>query len=156
VGKEIERKFLVRNDSWKKGATGKYFRQAYIYSDNGECTTRIRIAGDDAFITLKGKSVNITRAEYEYEIPVNDAKEMMNIFCSGSAVEKYRYIVMADGAKWEVDEFTGDNQGLVVAEIELPDETAQFVRPEWLGEEVSQDSRYTNACLAKKPYKNWS
>lgn len=149
---EIERKFLVQGTSWRQGA-GVPFSQGYLNRDK-ERTVRVRIAGDKAFLTIKGVSRGASRAEFEYEIPVADAGQLLKL-SDGPLVEKTRYLVVHDGATWEVDEFRGENAGLVVAEIELTSEGQPFTRPPWLGEEVTQDSRYLNSSLATYPYSRW-
>ena len=136
---EIERKFLVTNDDWKKGASGIIFRQAYLNSD-AERTVRVRIAADKAFLTIKSKTINISRQEFEYEIPTNEAQQLLSL-CETAALEKYRYTVQVDGFTWEIDEFLGSNKGLIIAEIELEYETQSFTKPNWLGDEVSNDKR---------------
>jgi CYTH domain-containing protein len=116
---------------------------------------RVRIAGVEAFLTVKGKSQGAERAEFEYRIPPEDAKYMLNNLCDKPAIEKYRFVTEYEGFKWEVDEFLGDNAGLVVAEIELESEGQEFPRPGWLGEEVTDDARYYNANLVEKPFREW-
>ena len=153
---EIERKFLLLDDRFKHEAVRAVrMKQGYIASGAGR-TVRVRIAGEQGFLTIKGPSADgISRLEWEREIPVADAEELF-LFCKKGVIDKTRYIVPADGGrKWEIDEFYGDNEGLVMAEIELgwPDEP--FVRPAWLGEEVTGDRRYYNAHLCEHPYKSW-
>lgn len=150
---EIERKFLVINDDWKKGATGIIFQQAYLNSD-AERTVRVRIAADKAFLTIKSKTINISRQEFEYEIPTNEAQQLLSL-CETEALEKYRYTVQVDGSTWEIDEFLGSNKGLIIAEIELEYETQSFTKPNWLGDEVSNDKRYFNSLLTIHPYSSW-
>ncbi|MEE3483780.1 MAG: CYTH domain-containing protein [Bacteroidales bacterium] len=150
---EIERKFLLKNSLWKEGANGVRYKQAYL-NEKGDNTVRVRIEGDKAKLTIKSKANNISRMEFEYDIPMEDAENLF-LIAKTSAVEKNRYKIMYEGNCWEVDEFLGDNEGLVVAEIELESETQIFAKPAWIGEEVSGDSRYTNANLARNPYKNW-
>ena len=153
--KEIERKYLVSTDSWRNQTEDKTpMRQGYIRSI--DCTVRVRIAGTTGFLTIKGRTANFTRDEYEYEIPLCDAAEMLNNLCQGGSVEKFRYRVIVDGNEWVVDEFTGLNSGLIMAEIELSTEYQAFTSPTWLGLEVSHDSRYTNGALAMKPYSTWN
>lgn len=152
---EIERKFLVENQDYKKYAEGIYCCQGYICSEK-QRTIRVRIFGDEAFLTLKGQADNITRKEFEYPIPINDAKELMNNFCQYSIIEKKRYIISCKGKEWVVDEFLGDNSGLVVAEIELEKEDETFSLPSWVGKEVTRDPKYLNVCLAKVPFKSWT
>ncbi|MBR0502227.1 MAG: CYTH domain-containing protein [Paludibacteraceae bacterium] len=150
---EIERKFLLKNSTWKEGATGVHYKQAYL-NEKGDNTIRVRIEGEVAKLTIKSKANNISRMEFEYDIPMEDAEQLFSI-AKTPAVEKYRYKIMFEGNCWEVDEFMGDNDGLVVAEIELKSEDQSFIKPSWIGEEVSGDKRYTNANLARNPYKNW-
>ncbi|PSF31157.1 adenylate cyclase [Aphanothece hegewaldii CCALA 016] len=152
---EIERKFLVKGDAWKKQAKSKLYRQGYIATKDGITTVRIRIAGEQAFITIKGKTEGIGRAEFEYEIPLEDAVIMLDKICDRPLVEKIRYKLQIDDLVWEIDEFLGENEGLVMAEVELKDEKQQVNLPEWISEEVTHDLRYYNVNLAKNPYKNW-
>ncbi len=149
---EIERKFLVTGTDWKN-ATGLAYCQGYI-NRSKERTVRVRIAGPQAFLTIKGIAQGITRLEFEYEIPLPDAEQLLKL-CDGPLIQKMRYIVNDQGNRWEVDEFFGDNQGLVVAEIELKDENQTFERPNWVGREVSDDARYFNSNLATHPYSQW-
>lgn len=156
MAKEIEKKFLVINDDWKKNAKGTLYRQGYLNSTK-ERTVRIRTVGDKGFITVKGITKGCTRLEFEYEIPVADCKQMLNILAEKPLIEKTRFkIFSSEGLVWEIDEFHGENEGLVVAEIELPDENTPFEKPEWLGREVSDDPRYFNSNLAAHPYSTWS
>jgi CYTH domain-containing protein len=150
---EIERKFLLKNDNWREGAVGVHYKQAYL-NEKGDNTVRVRIEGDKAKLTIKGKSSNISRLEFEYDIPMEDAEALFSL-AKTPIVEKYRYKIMYAGNCWEVDEFLGLNRGLVVAEIELESETQSFEKPDWIGMEVSGDKRYTNANLARKPYCEW-
>jgi adenylate cyclase len=154
MAKEIERKFLVIGDGWRGGAPGTAMRQGYISSQK-EHTVRVRLAGDRAFLTLKGVSKGATRDEFEYEIPVADAAAMLSRLCQGPLVEKTRYRVPIEGLIWEVDVFEGDNEGLVVAEVELEREDQVVVVPPWAGAEVTQDARYYNANLAVRPFRTW-
>ena len=154
MGKEIERKFLVKNDSYKKASQAFLYRQGYICTDK-ERVVRIRVYDNKGFITIKGENVGISRAEYEYEIPYNDAEEIINNLCYKPIIEKIRCKFEFQGFVWEVDEFHGENEGLIVAEIELSDENQAFSKPAWVGEEVTDDHRYSNANLVKNPYKNW-
>jgi adenylate cyclase len=142
----------VQGTQWRQG-NGVPFSQGYLSRDK-ERTVRVRIAGDKAFLTIKGISRGASRAEFEYEIPVADAGELLKL-SDGPVIQKTRYIVVHDGSKWEVDEFHGDNAGLVVAEIELTSEEQPFTRPPWLGNEVTHDSRYFNSSLATQPYSRW-
>jgi CYTH domain-containing protein len=154
MGTEIERKFLVNGDSWREGARGTRFQQGYLSSVK-ERTVRVRVAGERAFLTIKGKSVGATRSEYEYEIPLADARELLAGLCERPLIEKTRYEVDVAGLTWEVDVFEGENQGLVVAEIELESESQPFTLPAWAGAEVTSDPRYFNASLIKHPFSRW-
>jgi len=154
MGKEIERKFLVRGDSWRAGAHGKRYWQGYL-STVKERTVRVRVAGDQGYITIKGITVGAARAEYEYEIPLADANQMLDTLCERPIVEKTRYRIPQDDIVWEIDEFAGDNRGLIVAEVELKDEHQNYPKPAWLGEEVTGDPRYFNANLVAKPFTTW-
>ena len=154
MGQEIERKFLVRNDTWRRNATRTRYRQGFL-STEPERTVRVRIAGDRGTLTIKGKTVGATRAEFEYDIPVADAAELLDTLCRRPLIEKVRYVLREGAHTWEVDVFEGDNAGLVVAEIELQTEDEAFERPPWLGEEVTHDPRYFNANLVKSPYNTW-
>lgn len=149
---EIERKFLVVGDSWKHVAATHYC-QGYLNRDK-QRTVRIRIAGADGFITIKGKTTGLTRMEYEYPLPIEDARALLEL-CEGPVIEKYRRVLDVEGTTWEVDEFIGLNQGLVVAEVELTHEDEPFYKPEWLGEEVTGDTRYYNSSLSKLPFTQW-
>ncbi len=151
---EIERKFLLRDDSWRSGARGRRYRQGYIMSGSG-VTVRVRTVEEQGFLTIKGKSRGAVRAEYEYPVPLADAREMLATLCEKPLIEKTRYLVEYGGFTWEIDEFAGENRGLVVAEIELGSEDQEFPRPPWLGEEVTGDVRYFNASLAKNPFRQW-
>lgn len=149
---EIERKFRVTGDAWRNDS-GVLYRQGYLNRDKLR-TVRIRIAGSAAFLTIKGKSTGATRAEFEYPVPMDDAQALLAL-CDGPSIEKTRYIVLHAGHRWEVDEFAGDNAGLVVAELELSAEDEAFERPAWLGEEVTHDARYFNSNLATQPFCTW-
>lgn len=152
MAKEIERKFLVK-DSWQPQSAGIKIAQGYL-STVPERTVRVRIKGDKGYLTIKGKNVGVSRAEYEYEIPRQDAEEMLQL-AEQPILVKTRYLEQQGEFTWEVDVFAGENQGLVVAEIELPAEDAEFSRPAWLGQEVSGDVRYYNANLIKIPFSLW-
>lgn len=154
MGKEIERKFLIAGEEWRKLAKGIAYRQGYL-STVKERTVRVRTINDKGFLTIKGVTVGATRAEYEYPIPAADADEMLTNLCEKPLVEKNRYKIMQGELAWEIDEFLGDNQGLTVAEIELADESQKFEKPAWIGSEVTGDPRYFNSNLIKNPYKNW-
>jgi adenylate cyclase len=152
MGVEIERKFLVQGDGWKT-STGVLYRQGYLNRDKNR-TVRVRMAGDAAFLTIKGVSVGATRAEFEYPIPMADAEGLLAL-CAGPLVEKTRHLVRVGDTLWEVDEFAGENAGLVVAEVELTAEDQPFARPDWLGAEVTHDARYFNSNLASHPFSCW-
>ncbi len=156
MGKEIEKKFLVKGD-FKSEVTGqKRITQGYL-SSVPERTVRVRIKGDKGFITIKGigNKSGASRFEWEKEIPVEEVKQLLEL-CEPGIIDKTRYLVPEkSGLVFEVDEFYGDNEGLVVAEIELPDENYPFEKPVWLGEEVTGDPKYYNSMLMKNPYKNW-
>ena len=154
MGNEVERKFLVKGDSWRVGAKGTLYRQGFL-STVKERTVRVRVAGEKAFLTVKGKSRGISRAEFEYDIPREDANAMLDSLCEQPIIEKVRYKIDVGGSLWEVDEFHGENAGLIMAEVELPDENAEFVKPEWIGDEVSDDARYYNANLVSNPFSKW-
>lgn len=152
---EVERKFLVKNDRWRSLATGVLYRQGYIANQSGR-TVRIRVAGNRAFLTIKGSTRGITRAEFEYAIPIEDANEMLNTLCEAPLIEKYRYKITLGNLVWEVDEFLGENQGLIVAEVELQNSDVFLDQlPDWVGEEVSHDPRYYNSNLVTHPFKQW-
>jgi adenylate cyclase len=155
MGIEIERKFLVQSDAWRSEATGTPYCQGYIAKTSG-ANVRVRIAGDRGFLTLKGKSQNLIRPEFEYEIPVDDAREMLAMWCHPFIVEKLRYRVAVGELTWEVDEFLGLNQGLILAEVELSDPNQVVPIPAWVGEEVSDLTQYYNSSLAYNPYSSWS
>ncbi len=151
---EIERKFLLKDDSWKQNAVGIHYAQGYL-NQPGENTVRVRIAGASAFLTIKSKSKGISRQEFEYKIPQEDAQELLKL-SQTPVIEKIRYKIEYAGKCWEVDEFLGKNAGLYVAEIELNAEDEAFEKPEWIGKEVSGDKRYYNSRLARKPFSEWN
>lgn len=151
---EIERKFLVSGDGWKAQGKGVAMRQGYL-STHPDRTVRVRIEGDTATMTIKGRTQGFSRGEWEYAIPMADAESLLNDVCERPLIEKMRTRIAYEGRVWEVDEFFGDNQGLIVAEIELESETQAFARPDWLGEEVTGDARYFNSSLLKRPYSSW-
>lgn len=152
MGIEIERKFLVNKKKWNKPDNGCLYTQAYLAKEG--CTLRVRIAETKAFITIKGPTVGCSRKEFEYEIPIADAQDMMKLALYQPIV-KIRYKQEIGGKIWEIDEFLDSNEGLIVAEIELNSEQESFVKPEWVEKEVTSDKRYTNASLSKHPYKAW-
>jgi adenylate cyclase len=152
---EIERKFLVRDHSWRaQSESDSRIVQGYLSTD-ARLTLRARLRGEQAFLTLKGPTRGVARSEFEYPIPPADAEAMLAEFAQSALIEKRRYLVREQGWLWEVDEFAGDNHGLVLAEIELPDAAQEFPRPVWLGEEVSDDPRYFNSSLARHPFARW-
>lgn len=151
---EIERKFLIKPNKWQPSNQGKVYRQGYIYTHNGT-TVRIRVAGDEGYLTFKGKTTGITRVEFEYKIPLAEAEEMLELLCDRPLIEKIRYKVTVNGFLWEVDKFLGQNEGLILAEIELEKENQDIALPEWIDQEVTDDQRYYNYYLAKNPYRSW-
>lgn len=155
MGQEIERKFLVVGDRWRAGATGRLMRQGYIPTQDAR-TVRVRVVGEQGYLTLKGPAVGIVRPEFEYPIPLADAEAILATLCQPPLIEKYRYRIPIGDVVWEVDEFLGANQGLVVAEVELtsPDQTVDL--PDWIGSEVTHDLRYGNSNLARHPFTAWS
>ena len=154
MGKEIERKFLVKNQDFKKFGRGTFIKQGFLSSAK-ERVVRIRITGHQAFLTIKGISKGAARTEFEYEIPLEDAEFMMSDLCEKPIIEKFRYRIKAANVVWEVDEFKGLNEGLIVAEIELKSEDQVFDHPEWVGIEVTDDPRYFNSNLIRNPYSTW-
>lgn len=154
MGIEIERKFLVKSDSWRSHAVGKVYRQGYLLSDQGR-TVRVRVAGDRAFLTIKGPSTGLSRAEFEYEIPPSDAEEILRSLCVSSIIEKTRYKLPIGNLVWEIDEFMGANAGLILAEVELQDEQQAIALPDWIGKDVSGDRRYFNSYLSQHPFSQW-
>ena len=151
---EIERKFLVAGDSWRELAEGTSYRQGYL-STVKERTVRVRTIDDKGYLTIKGITIGATRAEYEYEIPAAEANEMLDDLCEQPIIEKKRYKIPRAGFTWEIDEFGGVNEGLIVAEIELESEDQAFDKPAWVGEEVTGDPRYFNSNLIANPFTAW-
>ncbi len=154
MGVEIERKFLIDETKLPTLQNGYTIKQGYIQTID-HTTVRIRVRGQEAFLTIKGKSQGASRLEFEYPIPLNDAEEMLTNLCHASRVEKTRYLIEYEGLTWEVDIFEGSNKGLMIAEIELKREDEAFPLPEWVTKEVTEDVRYFNANLVEKPYKSW-
>lgn len=154
MGKEIERKFLLKGDAWRDLAQGTMYRQGYLNSAK-ERTVRVRTVGDKAFLTIKGITVGATRAEYEYEIPFADCNALLDNLAEKPLIEKKRYKIKQGEFVWEIDEFFGDNKGLIVAEVELTSEDQVFPKPEWVGDEVTGDPRYFNSNLIKHPFTKW-
>lgn len=151
---EIERKFLVRSDAWKTGAKPVRVTQGYLSRVN-ERVVRVRLAGGKGWITVKGKSHGQRRREYEYEIPAAHAAEMLDQLCERPLIDKLRYRVDVKGVTWEVDEFLGDNTGLIIAEVELSRNGQPVPLPDWVGVEVTDDARYYNNHLASHPFSTW-
>jgi CYTH domain-containing protein len=154
MAKEIERKFLVKDDVWRSLAQGTKYRQGYLNSTK-ERVVRVRTINDKGYLTIKGITVGATRSEFEYEIPLEDTDFMLDHLCEQYLIEKNRYKIKMGDLIWEVDEFFGRNDGLIVAEVELTSEDQEFEKPEWIGEEVTADPRYFNSNLVKDPYTEW-
>ena len=154
MGTEIERKFLLKNDTWRPLARGTRYRQGYL-SSTKEYTVRVRTTDGSGHLTIKGPSKGATRIEYEYDIPESDATAMLDDFCEKPIIEKKRHKIDFAGLVWEVDEFFGENKGLIVAEVELESEDQRFEKPEWIGNEVTGDPKYYNANLVTHPYMKW-
>jgi adenylate cyclase len=151
---EIERKFIVDTDRLSLSGSGKRYRQGYLPAA-GKTSVRVRICDDAAWLTLKGETVGASRLEFEYSIPVEDAEHILESLCEGSIIDKTRHLLDHAGHTWEVDVFTGDNAGLVIAEVELQSEDEAVELPDWAVEEVTRDARYYNANLVREPYCNW-
>jgi adenylate cyclase len=154
MAKEIERKFLVQPRKWSDLGPGLVIRQGYL-SASKQSSVRVRTYGDKAFLTVKGSTSDATRDEYEYEIPINDANEMLANLCEQPQIEKTRYRIVFKGHTWEVDEFIGENRGLTVAEVELKNTKEQVELPDWIDREVTGDPRYYNSNLSTKPFSTW-
>lgn len=150
---EIERKFLVKGDGWRSLAVGSIYRQGYI-TTHTNTTVRVRIVGTQGYLTIKGPTAGQARAEFEYPIPLEDAQEMLETLCDRPLIEKTRYKIEQGDLVWEIDEFMGENQGLILAEVELQHEHQSFDLPQWIDREVS-DPKYFNVNLAKHPYSQW-
>ena len=160
MAREIERKFLLRNQEWKKQAYQKTrFAQGYL-NDITEATAkssvRVRLEGDKANMNIKSLEIGLSRDEYEYEIPYDEGRRMLNTLAVGPVIEKDRYLVRFGNHVWEIDEFFGDNAGLVVAEVELVSEEEQIELPSWVGQEVTNEAKFYNVSLSKHPYKDWN
>lgn len=153
MGKEIEKKFLVKNEGFKKNATHKLIRQGFLNKDP-EIVVRIRVADDKAWLTIKGRNKGSSRDEFEYEIPKSDAVELLKL-CEKPLIEKTRYYCTVKEKSWEIDVFTGENEGLILAEVELSDEMEQIEIPDWAGTEVTNDPRYYNNNLVLNPFQRW-
>jgi len=154
MGKEIERKFLIKNEKFKKLTSGVLCIQGFL-STTKERIVRVRIMGEKAFLTIKGISKGATRAEFEYEIPVSEAQFMLDELCEKPIINKYRYKIPIGELIWEVDVFFEKNEGLIVAEVEVPYENKKIEIPDWIGREVTGDQKYYNSNLVKNPYSNW-
>lgn len=154
MAQEIERKFLVRRELWRPASAGTPYRQGYL-SSVMDRVVRVRIAGEAAFLTIKGITHNLTRSEFEYPIPPADAAAMLDHLCERPLIEKTRYVERVGAHTWEIDVFHGDNDGLTVAEIELARADEPFERPPWAGREVSDDARYFNSSLSRHPFRTW-
>lgn len=154
MGKEIERKFLLKDNTWKKNKKGVLYRQGYLQTDNDR-VVRVRTMGEKARLTIKGITTHASRKEYEYSIPYDDAVEMMEGLCQKPLIEKIRYTVEYKNSIWEIDEFLGINLGLILAEVELKDENQSIEIPSWAGDEVTGQEKYFNSYLVKNPYINW-
>lgn len=155
MGIEIERKYLLTNNSWREQVIeSTRISQGYLTQNEGKSSVRVRLSGDTANLNIKSRELAIRRQEYEYPVPVEDAQMMLDKLCVG-VIDKIRHHVEFQGHTWEIDEFKGDNKGLIVAEIELESEESDFPHPEWLGEEVSHDPRYYNVNLISHPYSMW-
>jgi CYTH domain-containing protein len=151
---EIERKFLVKNNDYKNNSYYSEIRQGYL-SCTPERTVRVRVLDKSGFITIKGKATGFTRQEYEYEIPLGDAHKLLDTLCIKPLIEKKRYFYKYEGLTWEIDEFIGENNGLIVAEVELEDENQAVQIPDWVGKEVTGQHKYSNSSLIKLPYNKW-
>ncbi len=154
MSREIERKFLVTDDRWMLGATGVRFRQGYL-AVGPPASVRVRIAGGKAFLNIKESTIDISRREFEYPLPLEDAQTMLDALRQSELIEKTRYEVLHAGMRWEIDVFEKQNAGLVVAEIELSHREQEFDPPPWLGNEISGDPRYFNSSLSITPYSKW-
>jgi len=151
---EIERKYLVKPGAWVPKGPGVHFQQGYLNTQK-ERVVRVRIEGDAAKLTIKGITKGVTRAEFEYAIPLDDATILLNQLCERPLIDKHRHLELHGGLTWEIDVFHGDNEGLVVAEVELPAVDTKVDLPPWAGAEVSSDARYYNSNLLKNPYTTW-
>lgn len=155
MGTEIERKFLVDLKAWTPQGPGVHYKQGYLSTDK-ERVVRVRLEGERAKLTIKGITQGLSRAEFEYEIPAADAQHLLDHLCHRPLIDKHRHVEWHHGKRWEIDVFHGDNEGLVVAELELPSEAEAFVAPAWALREVSDDPRYFNANLQRHPYRDWA
>ena len=152
---EIERKFRIANDAWRQQIrSSTLLRQGYL-ANTARASVRVRLAGDEGWLSVKAMTPGRARAEYEAAIPAHDANDMLQRLCEGPLIEKWRHIVIHDGNEWEIDEFLGENAGLVIAELELDCEQEEFAAPSWLGNEVTHDERYYNFKLSQHPWRRW-
>jgi adenylate cyclase len=155
MGIEIERKFLLRSNDWRRQVVASAeLVQGYL-ARTERCSIRVRIADEEATLNFKGLTVGMSRSEYEYPVPLADAREMIDEYCGDRLIEKHRHIVEHAGHRWEIDEFRGANAGLVVAELELDSREEAFERPAWLGREVTDEERYYNIALVECPFREW-
>lgn len=154
MAQEIERKFLLKNDEWRKFTRGILYRQGYL-STVPERTVRVRVVGEKAYFTVKGLTKGLTRVEFEYEIPLKDANQLLDELCQQPIIEKLRHKLDFAGFTWEIDEYLGENQGLIIAEVELDSENQALELPSWVDEDVSDDPRYYNANLVANPFSKW-
>ena len=154
TGREIERRFLVRGDAWRRGVQGTFYRQGYLVASD-DCVVRVREAGEKAWLTIKGRREGLSCPEYEYPLPLSEAIDMLQNICMRPFIEKTRYSLDFKGMVWVVDEFEGENKGLVIAEVELAQEHQVVELPPWTGREVSFDPKYLNMNLMKHPYGRW-
>lgn len=154
MAQEIERKFLVIGDDWQALGQGRLYRQGYIPTVDAR-TVRVRVIDTEGYITLKGPAKDLVRLEFEYPIPITDAEDMLLHLCDAPLIEKRRYRIPIDDVVWEVDQFLGANQGLVLAEVELSDPQQAVTLPAWIGQEVTHDKRYFNSYLARHPFQTW-
>jgi adenylate cyclase len=154
LGIEIEKKFLVIKENWRMDRQGVLYRQGYLSTDK-ERTVRVRQGGDSGYITIKSRTENGQRREFEYTIPHDDAQYMLDKLCDKPLIEKIRYKIEYAGLIWEVDEFLAENRGLIIAEVELTSSEQEIVLPDWVGDEVTDNAAYYNVNLVKNPYRNW-
>lgn len=155
MGIEIERKFLLANSDWRSQVReSHYLRQGYLNNET-RCSVRVRTSSEQAWLNIKSVTIGAQREEFEYEIPLADANRMLDTLAQSPLIEKWRHLVDIGDHTWEIDEFDGDNAGLIVAEIELASADEAFGRPSWLGEEVTADIRYYNTSLCRHPYRDW-
>ena len=151
---EIERKFLLKNNKWRDYAEDRFvIKQGYLNTDKDR-TVRVRVRGNKGFLTIKGRTIGMTRPEFEYEIPVRDAQQLIRL-CEGPIIDKTRYLIPKKDHVWEIDIFRGDNEGLAIAEVELQYPDQKIPKPRWIGQEVTGDPRYFNSNLVKHPYTTW-